>query len=199
VTRSIIFIGVICSLIYLGFISAVDAGPFSRPGCDSCGCDSSCGGGHNWWSFQGCGCQNDCEDCGHPCRCPGGRSCDPCSSGCRPMTCHDKTYCGPLTPLFALFTHDCWSSCGCGQRYWGDFYGDPPDCCDPCDRCGNYICGGSGYGGGGRGCNCGGGQPMMEQLSPTPATMEGKVISQGTRVSRQVPTPAAKNRKIVDQ
>jgi hypothetical protein len=127
------------------------------------------------------------------------------------MTCHDKTYCGPLTPLFAMFTHDCWSSCGCGQRYWGDFYGDPPDCCDPCDRCGNYTggwngwggsngCGGNGCGGSGcgsRGYNCGGGQPMMEQMSPAP--MEGRVISQGDRISRQVPTPAAKIRKTVNQ
>jgi hypothetical protein len=55
------------------------------------------------------------------------------------MTCHDKTYCGPLTPLFALFTRDSWCGSGCGERYWGDFYGDPPDCCDPCDRCGNFT------------------------------------------------------------
>jgi hypothetical protein len=40
---------------------------------------------------------------------------------------------------------------------------------------------------------------MMEQISPSPAPMEGKVISQGTRVSRQVPTPAAKTRKTVSQ
>jgi hypothetical protein len=209
--KSIFLSGVICGLFYLGAISAADAGNYLSLGCDDCGggCNASCGGEHNWWSLKGCGCQNDCyEDCGHPGCGLRGRSCDPCGNGCRPMTCHDKTYCGPLTPLFALFTHDSWSSCGCGQRYWGDFYGDPPDCCDPCDRCGNYIgggngcggcssCGGSGYGS--RGCNCGGSQPMMEQTSPSPVPMEGRVISQGTRVSRQIPTPAAKTRKVVNQ
>jgi hypothetical protein len=209
--KSFLFSGVICTLICLGTISTVDAATYLRPGYDDCGCgcDNSCGGGHNWWSLKGCGCQNDCceADCGHPVCGPRARSCDPCCNSCRPMTCHDKTYCGPLTPLFALFTRDSWSSCGCGQRYWGDFYGDPPDCCDPCDRCGNYIGGGSGWGGcngcGGRGGNYGGSQQMMEeQISPTPVPvpMEGRVIkNQGDRISRQVPTPAAKTRKTMNQ
>ena len=187
------------------------------PGCDNggcgcgCGCTSSCNDGHNWWSLKGCLGGNGCcnEDCGYPVCGPRSRSCDPCSNGCRPMTCHDKTYCGPLTMLFSVFTHDSWSSCGCGQRYWGDFYGDPPDCCDPCDRCGNYTGRCNGWGGcngccgnngsGGSRCNCGGGQPMMEQTSPALVPMEGRVINQGDRVSRQVPTPAAKTRKIVNQ
>ncbi len=205
--KSFFFGGVICGLFCLVAIATVEGATYLRPGSDDggCGCNSSCGGGYNWWSLKGCACRNGCEeDCGYPCRCPGARSCDPCCDGCRPMTCHDKTFCGPLTPLFALFTHDCWSNCGCGKRYWGDFYGDPPDFCDPCDRCGNYTGGWNGWGGssgyGGRGCNCGGGgQPMMEQISPSPAPMEGRVISQGDRISRQVPTPAAKTRKTVNQ
>jgi hypothetical protein len=112
------------------------------------------------------------------------------------MTCHDKTYCGPLTPIFALFTRDCWSGSGCRDRYWGDFYGDPPDYCDPCDRCGNYTGGWNGCSGGnGRGCNCGRDQGTVEQTVP----MEGRVITQGDRVSRQSPTPASKNRKTLNQ
>ena len=178
---------------------------YLRSGGESsaCGCDGSGNGGHNWWSLQGDSCQNGgCgEDCGYPYRFPRVRSCDPCADGCRPLTCKDKTYCGPLTPIFALFTRDCWSSTGCGERYWGDFYGDPPDYCDPCDRCGNYTGGRNGWTGSsgvsGRGCNCGGGQPAMEQMSPVP--MEGRVISQGNRVSRQIPTPASKSRKTINQ
>jgi hypothetical protein len=55
--------------------------------------------------------------------------------------------------------------CGCsGELYWCEWHNDPPRCCDPCNRCGQWIgpsagCGGSGCGGGG--CNscdsCGGG------------------------------------------
>ena len=42
-----------------------------------------------------------------------------------------------------LFTHDSYWGGSCGQyRYWGDFYGDPPDICDPCDDCGNFTGGG---------------------------------------------------------
>jgi hypothetical protein len=47
-----------------------------------------------------------------------------------------------------LFTPNSWCGPSCGERYWGDFYSDPPDCWDPCDHCGNYT---------GGGChNCGG-------------------------------------------
>lgn len=195
--RSIFLSGMICGLFYLGAIARVDGATYSRPGCDDCGCgcDNSCGGGHNWWSLKGCTCRNDgCEDdCGHPGCWPRARSCDPCCDGCRPMTCHDKTYCGPLTPIFALFTRNCWSSCGCGERYWGDFYGDPPDCCDPCDRCGNYT--GGWNGDNGRCCNYGRGQATVEQMAP----MEGRVITQGDRVSRKAPTPASKIRTTVNQ
>ncbi len=174
--RSFFLSGVICGLFFWGSVTAVDGGTYAfsgrgncgwaNSGCgncggDNCGCGGSrpCGGGWDWWSLQSCPCSDrDCVgDCGYPYRWPYGRSCDPCSDGCRPMTCHDKSYCGPLTCIFALFTRDCWCGSGCGERYWGDFYGDPPDLCDPCDRCGNYTGRGNGWTGGGRGCNCGGG------------------------------------------
>jgi hypothetical protein len=33
--------------------------------------------------------------------------------------------------------------CFCGQsccdRYWGEWVSDPPDCCDPCNQCGNFV------------------------------------------------------------
>jgi hypothetical protein len=81
----------------------------------------------------------------------------------------------------------CWKkSCefcgsGCGEVYWSEWHNDPPDCLDPCNRCGNYVgpqcctdgcgckaqsppcdgdCGGScsscGGGGGFGGCSSGG-------------------------------------------
>lgn len=28
---------------------------------------------------------------------------------------------------------------GCGDVYWGEWTSDPPDCCDPCDQCGNFT------------------------------------------------------------
>lgn len=56
--------------------------------------------------------------------------------------------CGPLTWLFRLFDGDGWCGGGCGEVYCGDWASDPPDCCDPCDRLGNYTGGGvAGYGG----------------------------------------------------
>lgn len=68
---------------------------------------------------------------------------------------------GPLGyyhPLLAAILHPFqWGGCGgCGELYLGDFHGDPPDCSDPCDSCGNWT-GGDwmgpapviGYGGGG--------------------------------------------------
>jgi hypothetical protein len=185
--RSFFLSGVICSILCLVAIATVDGA--------SCGCGGATSGGeYNWWSLQGQDCGGG--DCGYPCRTPGARACNPCATGCRPMTCHDRTFCGPLSGIFALFTRNSWCGGSCGERYWGDFYSDPPDFCDPCDRCGNYTGRVDGYSGGsggyGRGCNCSGGsQGMMEQSVP----MEGKVISQGDRVTRQIPTPAAKARK----
>lgn len=37
---------------------------------------------------------------------------------------------------------------GCGEVYWGDWISDPPDCCEPCDSCGNFTgaeCGKRGF------------------------------------------------------
>ena len=30
-------------------------------------------------------------------------------------------------------------SSGCGEVYWGEWTNHPPDCCDPCDNCGNWT------------------------------------------------------------
>ncbi len=28
---------------------------------------------------------------------------------------------------------------GCGEIYWDEWLSEPPDCCDPCDECGNWA------------------------------------------------------------
>jgi len=119
--------------------------------CGPTGCDEACG-----------------PACGEPCG-PGplrraygvrGVVADPCDEGCCP-DCGEpacRRRCGivrgPLSFVFALFTAGTYRGCGlgdrasgCGERYWGDWYGDPPECCDPCDCYGNFTGGCSGGGG----------------------------------------------------
>jgi hypothetical protein len=136
-------------------------GPRCGPACRPMGapvCGSRCGGG----------CGGDCDiGCGSPCGPRGrqacGRSCGPCADPCADP-CGDGCYgrCwhrGPLSCIFALFMRGSWCGSGCGERYWGDFHGDPPDCWDPCDCHGNYTGGypTDGYptGGGCRSCGNG--------------------------------------------
>jgi hypothetical protein len=154
--------------------------------CNSCGCDS-CGG-------NSCG----CDSCG-------GNS---CGDGC----CGRCWYRGPLSCFFAFFSRGYWCGPNCGERYWGDFYGDPPDCEDPCDCHGNYTGGcrscnggarnaqmyqdggeyqdGGGFhdGGGCKTCGRSGGHGrVMPQADDGQPMDDGTVISQGDSV---VPTPA---------
>jgi hypothetical protein len=140
-------------------------------------------------------------DCCAPCGDSSGDSCgdtcgDPCGTPCTRGACRDRTPCGPLSVVFSIFDRNTWCGPSCGERYWGDFYSDPPDCQDPCDRCGNYT-GRTSYGGnwgnvrgsssalrGGSsgGCNCG----KHQDLGDEPIPMEGRVHPQSTRVvSRQ--------------
>jgi len=139
-----------------GFVANWGCGPAAccEPQCgpgagcgDCCGmvpdCGSSCGG---------CG-----PVCGNPCGCcNGGYGCG-CTCGCG---CGGP---GPLACVLRLFHPTRWFGCynnGCGEIYWGDFHGDPPDCCDPCNCMGDYTgctssCGGCGCMGGGD-CGCAG-------------------------------------------
>jgi hypothetical protein len=147
-----------------------------------------------------------CDSCGDP----GGDSCgDPCGAVC----CHRGRHCGPLTWVFSLFHCCTFPFSGCGEQYWGDWYGDPPDCSDPCDQCGNYAgrgkpAHGSVEGvvmpeaparGTGRGCaNCGN---PTEARRPSSSTQSGskaaslyapRIISQTDRVLKPAqgePTP----------
>ena len=46
--------------------------------------------------------------------------------------------CACRNPLQGLCTHK-WGCNSCGERYWGEWFGDPPECCDPCNRCGDFT------------------------------------------------------------
>ena len=124
-------------------------------------------------------CGDGCDDCGGECAQPCGRPCfGRCTTGCDPCgdPCGDGCYGrpwyrGPVSCLFALFSPQCWCGPSCGERYWGDFYSDPPDCGIRAMTRGNYS---------GGGCRaCGGSQShargyvdsgewMTEESEPTP-------------------------------
>jgi hypothetical protein len=124
-------------------------------GCGDCGSCSDCQGGECSSCLPGDRCSTstcegravhggDCYD-----SCGGCGSCDGCDS-CEP--CH---YPGPLQcvgnilrPIGVLLTPERWGCKGCGDVYWGDFHGDPPYCCDPCNQRGQYV----GYGNCSSGC-----------------------------------------------
>jgi hypothetical protein len=136
---------------------------------------------------------NSCDSYDDGCDEPCSRPCGPCGRG----TCCDRTPCGPLTFLFSIFNCNTWRGPSCGERYWGDFYSDPPECHDPCDTCGNYV-GGSAYrnysgsvggygsnptGGGCKNCN------KNRVFDDQPIPEQGRVLYPSTRVSR-LPTPS---------
>ncbi len=99
-----------------------------------------------------------------------------------------------MSCLFALFTPGCWCGRGCGERYWGDFYSDPPDCWDPCDCYGNYTgggcrhCGGGGYPNGNVGYTGGGnGGYVGGRAANAMPSSEENVVSQSDRVVGPAP------------
>ena len=160
-------------------------GPVVADGVCDDGCGSSCG---TVAPRRGCG--GGCDPCA-----------DPCGSGSYGRPWHR----GPLSCVFALFNPETWCGGGCGERYWGDFYNDPPDCQDPCDNRGNYTGGGCqtcGRNNGGYtasrssgGCrNCGGNTDTVEQyddsdMSRSTPVSTNQMASRTNRVSA-APRPA---------
>lgn len=145
---------------------------------------------------EGDGC---CDtSCGRPCRRPNCVSCtpcvDPCIDPCGPGYYGRPWHRGPLSCVFALFSPCNWWGPHCGERYWGDFYSDPPDCWDPCDGCGNYT--GSGYSSYG-GAN--GGYEGYRQRSATGNVFsDAETVPAGEIVERRVgpaPKPAGQPHK----
>jgi hypothetical protein len=145
-------------------------------GCDD-GCGPTCGQAYRPVRTAACAPRcgrvgGDCSSCGDPCA-------DPCGDGCYRRCWHR----GPLSCVFALFTPGFWCGRSCGERYWGDFYSDSPDCWDPCDCYGNYT----------GGCrNCGGGQANNGALPSGE-----KIISQTDQAVGPAPRPAAQPHKAV--
>lgn len=157
----------------------------------------------------------DCDpcgepECGRPCRGTPCRSCGPCGDACADP-CGGGGYgrCwhrGPLSCVFALLMGNGWWSPCCGERYWGDFYSDPPDCWDPCDGCGNYTGGGcqscGGYSpeyggdnsGGCRNCSGGGNAGNFEGYARSPT--RDRVVDRDTTVVRQNTVPHSNNRVV---
>jgi hypothetical protein len=70
---------------------------------------------------------------------------------------------------------DCWPCgktwCGsqCGEFYWHEWFSHKPECCDPCDRCGNFIGPTSrdAYSNGGARMNPMAAEPAAESYSPS--------------------------------
>jgi hypothetical protein len=159
----------------------------NRYGCEEC--DVGCGPAYVPRGAYGVPrravvCDDDaacCPECGRPNRAAcrrGLATCDdvcgdPCTDPCGNACCGRCWHRGPVSWVFALIMRGfCWNSydgCGCGERYWGDFYSDPPDCWDPCDGHGNYT------GGGCRTCG-GGGQAGVRSDNGVPMSQDEIVV-----------------------
>jgi len=130
-------------------------GPNSLCDMENCGVQAGDAG-----CDEGCAAPRD-RPCGHrPCLArPRRAACEPCDdAACDDGVCDDGACddagcgrcgrcgrygrcggCGLLGWVFRLLRGATYCESGCGERYWGDWYGDPPDCHDPCDQCGNYV------------------------------------------------------------
>jgi hypothetical protein len=160
--------------------------------CEPCGCGSYCADGRSFaGQSYNCGCESYMPTCGctgpsccePACGCASGCcddgccGCEPscgCSSGCEPScgcASGGASGGGCCTGLFracrrmcsGFYGGLCGGSCGCsGETYWSEWHNDPPCCCDPCNRCGQWTgpsagcgCGCGGCGSGNCGCNGG--------------------------------------------
>jgi len=110
-------------------------------GYDGCG---HCGDHHGWQGGHGggcgdCGCE-ECADCGTACH-DAGPACDDCAPDCGSDcgTCCGHPGGGKCSLFKRLWGGHCHEG-GCGEVYWGDWHGEPADCCcEPCDHWGNWI------------------------------------------------------------
>jgi len=90
-----------------------------------------------------------------PCDGACGVACDDggCDSGCGPTF---PASCGTHAPghglsglALPLLSTKLACGSGCGGVYWNEWISDPPDCCDPCNDCGQWTghCGGNSWSG----------------------------------------------------
>jgi hypothetical protein len=142
--RRIILLSLACGLLtgWVGCCGPMGGGLLGPCGPSYCGpsCGPPCGGdcGTPCGPYRrpiagrvlGPPCATDCGPACGPC--------GPCGSDCGPGV-------GPIRWLLGhIFFVEAWCGPPCGERYFGDFWGDPSAGCDPCDRCGNWS-GGGGY------------------------------------------------------
>jgi len=85
---------------------------------------------------SGC-CVNRHLDCGGLDTCCGSLS-DPILGDCSRCGVCGGSDCPGYTPCgYLKYMLTCGS--GCGEIYYNEWISDPPDCCDPCDDCGNWC------------------------------------------------------------
>ncbi|QDU57483.1 hypothetical protein [Aeoliella mucimassa] len=176
---------------------AADCGCAAEPGC-GCGdaCGGACGRSYAFQRYQGncdykpfrlractgsacsdvgpgCGCEPGCVaepacGCGPTC----GDPCDPCDGSVPCERCGEG-----VVNFLGRLKHDLFgpACAGCdGELYWSEWHNDPPQCTDPCNRCGTYVgpSSYSGYSAGGcsecqGGCSqCQGGYAGEQYTSP---------------------------------
>jgi hypothetical protein len=84
--------------------------------------------------FSGCTYHMQCGTGG----CAAMAGADACA-GCGDVACAGRCGMGRgFGPLgFARYMGTC--GAGCGGMYFNEWIADPPDACDPCDDCGNFI------------------------------------------------------------
>ena len=79
------------------------------------------------------GCAYHMQQCG-PTGCGARPATGPCNS-CGEMGCGGVCTMGPLAMMRKMST----CGAGCGNIYVNEWINDPPDACDPCDDCGNWV------------------------------------------------------------
>jgi hypothetical protein len=79
---------------------------------------------------------NDCVESDPCCGDCGEVGCECCVPQCPDPCC--ECYGGPFAWLHKALNPESYCG-GCGELYWGDFHSYPPDCCDPCNRCGQWT------------------------------------------------------------
>lgn len=137
-------------------------------GCgDTCGCDGRSMAGQKWCGGCDGSAKPLINVCTGPCGCgvgcEPGCGCEPscgCDTGCGDVCCGGEI-CGcrrgcavAETVVFGVksirdefrrllaplgLCCPCGSCGGCGEFYWSEWHSDPPQCCDPCDDCGNWV------------------------------------------------------------
>ncbi len=117
-------------------LPAVLVALLSASGC----CCGPCGPfGHGLICKPGCGI--DCRPCGPTCGPACGPSCGPaCGPSCGAGSCGPSLTCSPCGGGIKYWLNGrCYHGRSCGERYWGEWVSDPPNCCDPCNQCADFV------------------------------------------------------------